>query len=107
LISGGQAGLPMIEVRHLHREPKWVSLPFTDYCPPLISAQQHEARLNSAPLLLAALALGFGAADRSVPFSVLETGLLDEPCHLATGALGLPADRDLQLPDHRGRIPRG
>ena len=43
------------------------------------------------PLLLAGLALGFDAADRSVPFSVLETGLLDEPAHLATGALGLLA----------------
>jgi hypothetical protein len=43
------------------------------------------------PLLLAGLARGFDAADRSVPFSVLETGLLDEPCHLATGALGLLA----------------
>jgi inner membrane protein len=42
-------------------------------------------------LLLAGLALGFDAADRSVPFSILETGLLDEPAHLATGALGLLA----------------
>lgn len=41
------------------------------------------------PVLLAGLALGFDAADRSVPFSILETGLLDEPAHLATGALGL------------------
>jgi CelD/BcsL family acetyltransferase involved in cellulose biosynthesis len=43
-----QAGLPVIEVRHLHRDPKWVSLPFTDYCPPLISAPEDEARLSSA-----------------------------------------------------------
>ena len=43
-----QAGLPVIEVRHLRREPKWVSLPFTDYCPPLISASQDEAALSSA-----------------------------------------------------------
>ena len=43
-----RAGLPVIEVRHLRREPKWVSLPFTDYCPPLISAPQDEARLSSA-----------------------------------------------------------
>jgi CelD/BcsL family acetyltransferase involved in cellulose biosynthesis len=43
-----QAGLPVIEVRHLHREPKWVSLPFTDYCPPLVSAPEDEARLSSA-----------------------------------------------------------
>lgn len=43
-----RAGLPVIEVRHLHREPKWVSLPLTDYRPPLISAPQDEARLSSA-----------------------------------------------------------
>jgi CelD/BcsL family acetyltransferase involved in cellulose biosynthesis len=43
-----QAGLPMIEVRHLRREPKWVSLPFTDYCPPLLSAPEQEAALSSA-----------------------------------------------------------
>jgi CelD/BcsL family acetyltransferase involved in cellulose biosynthesis len=43
-----RTGLPVIEVRHLRREPKWVSLPFTDYCPPLISAPQDEASLSSA-----------------------------------------------------------
>jgi hypothetical protein len=43
------------------------------------------------PLLLAGLALGFDAADRRVPFSILDTGLLDEPAHLATGALSLLA----------------
>ena len=43
------------------------------------------------PLLLAGLALGFDAADRRVPFSFLDTGLIDEPAHLATGALGLLA----------------
>lgn len=43
-----QAGLPMIEVRHLRREPKWVSLPFTDYCPPLLSAPEEEAALSTA-----------------------------------------------------------
>src|SRR5579863_785445 len=43
------------------------------------------------PVLLAGLALGFDAADRSVPFSILGTGLIDEPAHLANGALGLLA----------------
>jgi inner membrane protein len=43
------------------------------------------------PLMLAGVALAFDAADRGVPFSVLATGLLDEPAHLATGALGLLA----------------
>ena len=38
-----RAGLPVIEVRHLRGEPRWVSLPFTDYCPPLVSAPQEEA----------------------------------------------------------------
>ncbi len=41
------------------------------------------------PILLAGVALGFDAADRRVPFSLLGSGLLDEVAHLATGALGL------------------
>jgi CelD/BcsL family acetyltransferase involved in cellulose biosynthesis len=47
---GGQirAGLPVIEVRHLRGEPKWVSLPFTDYCPPLVRAGPDEAILAGA-----------------------------------------------------------
>jgi CelD/BcsL family acetyltransferase involved in cellulose biosynthesis len=43
-----RAGLPMVEVRHLQGRPKWVSLPFTDYCPPLVSTRQEEAQLVSA-----------------------------------------------------------
>ena len=43
-----RAGLPVIEVRHLLREPKWVSLPFTDYCLPLIQAPQEETDLVAA-----------------------------------------------------------
>jgi len=42
-----RAGLPVVEVRHLHGEPKWVSLPFTDYCPPL-STRQEEPQLVCA-----------------------------------------------------------
>ena len=40
-------------------------------------------------ILLAGVALGFDAADRRIPFSLLGNGLLDEVGHLATGALGL------------------
>jgi len=43
-----RAGLPVIEVRHLRGEPKWVTLPFTDYCPPLVPAPQEEADLVCA-----------------------------------------------------------
>jgi CelD/BcsL family acetyltransferase involved in cellulose biosynthesis len=43
-----QAGLPVVEVRHFHGKAKWVSLPFTDYCPPLVSTREEEAQLVSA-----------------------------------------------------------
>jgi CelD/BcsL family acetyltransferase involved in cellulose biosynthesis len=43
-----RAGLPVIEVRHRLGEPKWVSLPFTDYCPPLVRAPQEETDLVAA-----------------------------------------------------------
>jgi CelD/BcsL family acetyltransferase involved in cellulose biosynthesis len=43
-----QAGLPVIEVRHLRGERKWVSLPFTDYCAPLVSDPREETGFASA-----------------------------------------------------------
>ena len=43
-----RAGLPMVEVRHLRSAPKWVSLPYTDYCPPLASGPQEQEELASA-----------------------------------------------------------
>lgn len=48
-----------------------------------------SVRLWAYPILLAGVALGFDAADRAVPFSILGNGLIDEVCHLTTGALGL------------------
>jgi hypothetical protein len=41
------------------------------------------------PILLAAAALCFDAADRLLHDGLLVTGLVDEPAHLATAALGL------------------
>jgi inner membrane protein len=43
----------------------------------------------AGPILLAAVALGFDALNRRVPFGLLSTGPLDEVAHLATAALGL------------------
>jgi CelD/BcsL family acetyltransferase involved in cellulose biosynthesis len=43
-----RAGLPVVEVRHFHGGSKWVSLPYTDYCPPLVSCQQDEEQLAFA-----------------------------------------------------------
>lgn len=47
------------------------------------------ARWWAYPVLLAAVALGFGAAEQRVSFDLWSTGLLDEVSHLATAALGL------------------
>jgi CelD/BcsL family acetyltransferase involved in cellulose biosynthesis len=43
-----RAGLPVMEVNHFRGEPKWVSLPFTDYLPPLVTTPEEEALLSSA-----------------------------------------------------------
>jgi len=43
-----RAGLPLVEVRHLHGGRKWVSLPYTDYCPPLVSTPSQEEQLAVA-----------------------------------------------------------
>jgi inner membrane protein len=43
----------------------------------------------ACPLLLAAVALAFDAADRRLPFGVWTTGPVDEVVHLSTAALGL------------------
>jgi CelD/BcsL family acetyltransferase involved in cellulose biosynthesis len=43
-----RAGLPVVEVRHLGGKPKWVTLPFTDYCPPLVRTPQEETDLVCA-----------------------------------------------------------
>ncbi len=39
------------------------------------------------PVVLAGIALIFDAIDRDTPYSVIRTGLLDEPSHFATTAL--------------------
>lgn len=43
-----RAGLPVVEVRHLGWGPKWVSLPYTDFCPPLASAPEDQEELAAA-----------------------------------------------------------
>ena len=43
-----RAGMPVVEVRHLGSGSRWVSLPYTDYCPPLASNRQDEEQLVAA-----------------------------------------------------------
>ena len=68
--AGGviRAGLPMVEVRHLHGRPKWVSLPYTDFCPPLVSARQQEEQLLSA-VQCAASAAGIRRVEVRAPLA--------------------------------------
>jgi CelD/BcsL family acetyltransferase involved in cellulose biosynthesis len=40
-----RAGLPLVEVRHLGGRPRWVALPFTDQCSPLLSTPEEETEL--------------------------------------------------------------
>lgn len=63
-----RAGLPVVEVRHLRGAPKWVSLPFTDYCPPLLSAPEEEGPLSSA-LLEASKAAGVQRVEARAPLA--------------------------------------
>jgi CelD/BcsL family acetyltransferase involved in cellulose biosynthesis len=67
-----QAGMPVIEVRHLWGVPKWVSLPFTDYCPPLVTAPHHETDLLCA-LQQASKAAGIGRVEVRAPLEGLTT----------------------------------
>jgi LexA-binding, inner membrane-associated putative hydrolase len=53
------------------------------------SAVLRPVRWWAGPLLLAAAALAFDAADRRIAFGVWTTGPVDEVAHLATAALGL------------------
>jgi hypothetical protein len=53
------------------------------------SALLKSVRWWAGPLLLAAAALAFDAADRGIPFGVWTTGPVDEVAHLSTAALGL------------------
>lgn len=41
------AGLPIIQVHNVGTNPCWVSLPFTDYCPPLVDCENTLVKLTS------------------------------------------------------------
>jgi membrane-bound metal-dependent hydrolase YbcI (DUF457 family) len=53
------------------------------------SVALRPVRWWAGPLLLAAAALAFDAADRRIPFGLWTTGPVDEVAHLCTAALGL------------------
>jgi CelD/BcsL family acetyltransferase involved in cellulose biosynthesis len=61
-----QAGLPVVEVRHLPGRPRWESLPYTDYCPPLASTPEKQEQLVAA-LLQAGCAAGVRRIEVRAP----------------------------------------
>jgi hypothetical protein len=63
-----RTGLPMVEVRHLRSGRRWVSLPYTDYCPPLVSCRQDEEHLVSA-LQRASCAAGVRRVEIRAPLA--------------------------------------
>jgi CelD/BcsL family acetyltransferase involved in cellulose biosynthesis len=62
------AGIPVVETRPPLRPRRWVSLPFTDYCPPLAVTPAAEARLGVA-LDAARLAAGAARAEVRAPMA--------------------------------------
>lgn len=79
-----RAGLPVVEVRHLHGAAKWVSLPFSDYCPPLVSAAPDEERLVTA-LCRASGDAGVRLVEIRAPLSGADPAPVGD--HTASGAL--------------------
>jgi CelD/BcsL family acetyltransferase involved in cellulose biosynthesis len=66
-VSGAiRSGLPVVEVRHLGSAPRWVSLPYTDYCPPLVLARGDEEQL-AAGLRVASGAAGVRQVEVRAP----------------------------------------
>jgi CelD/BcsL family acetyltransferase involved in cellulose biosynthesis len=63
-----RAGLPVVEVRHFRGKPRWVALPFTDYCAPLVADPQEERDLVSA-LQLASDAAGVRRVEVRAPLA--------------------------------------
>ena len=74
-----RSGLPVVAVRHLLGHARWVALPFTDYCPPLVASGPDERVLAEA-LLAAARRQGATGVELRAPLS-------------GAAALGGPAKR--------------
>ncbi|HET7520197.1 MAG TPA: GNAT family N-acetyltransferase, partial [Candidatus Limnocylindria bacterium] len=62
------AGAPMVAVRHLVGRRRWVSLPFTDHCPPLATSE-HDERELAAALESAARDAGVAGVELRAPLA--------------------------------------
>jgi membrane-bound metal-dependent hydrolase YbcI (DUF457 family) len=84
--GGSPAGSPQLPCPH---ERPAVATPGSPGLPGMRSVVLRSVRWWAGPLLLAAVALAFDAAERRIPFGVWTTGPVDEVAHLCTAALGL------------------
>jgi CelD/BcsL family acetyltransferase involved in cellulose biosynthesis len=97
-----RAGLPVVEVRHLHSGPRWVSLPYTDYCPPLVSAGEHEDQLIAA-LRRSSRAAGIQRVEIRAP---VEGGSSDGPRALRHVLALSPDPAEVYAGFHRSQVQR-
>jgi CelD/BcsL family acetyltransferase involved in cellulose biosynthesis len=109
-----RAGLPMVEVRHLHTAPKWVSLPFTDYCPPLASAPKEHEELAAA-LEQASFAVGVRRVEVRGPLAGSASGatalrhvlaLSDDPAEVYAGFHRSQVKRNIRRAEREGLTVR-
>lgn len=83
-----RAGLPVVEVSHVRSRPRWVTLPFTDYCAPLVWDPQGEADLVCA-LQQASKAAGVRRVEVRAPLAgvpVLGSAMFRHVISLEDGA---------------------
>jgi CelD/BcsL family acetyltransferase involved in cellulose biosynthesis len=97
-----RAGLPVVEVRHLRGGPRWVSLPYTDYCPPLASKGEHEEQLVAA-LLRSSRAAGVRRVEIRGPIA---DGAAAGPSALRHVLALDPNPADVYAGFHRSQVQR-
>ena len=97
------AGVPILETRGLVGGRRWISLPFTDACPPLASSPEALARLPGA---LDEAHEGAGVARVDV-HGELEGARMESWCAAVTHDLELLADpEELFATFHRSQVQR-
>jgi CelD/BcsL family acetyltransferase involved in cellulose biosynthesis len=98
------AGVPVIEVRTLRRRRRWVSLPFTDACPPLLTPSVDSGKFAAA-LAAARSAAAVDSFEVRAPLTEMHGA---HPCCDAvthTTRLSVEAD-ELRKRFHRSQVQR-
>jgi CelD/BcsL family acetyltransferase involved in cellulose biosynthesis len=97
-------GLPTIEVRTFRRRRRWVALPFTDLCPPLLSAPLTVDAFTEA-IDAARQHAGVSCFDVRAPLAPIEGAALHSDAVIHTVTLGDDPD-ELFKRFHRSQVQR-